>query len=140
MSEKEAAVACTNSQLQEQQERYIVLQHKAQAESSQAAAAAVAQTEQSEKLAQQLQAQLEAAESRGDGLESAYDVQGKKIKDLTAELSASKTSASKLQVCVVSWLCKCCNFACKQISGLQFGSCNWCVMSHVLLAHKCQRI
>lgn len=140
MSEKDAAVACTNSQLQEQQERNIAMQHKAKAESSKAAAAAAAQTKQSEKLAQQLQAQLEAADSRGDGLQSAFDVQGKKIKDLTAELSASKTAAGELQVCVVSRLCKCCNFACKQISGLQFGSCNWCVMSPVLLAHKCQHV
>lgn len=102
LSDKKAAVAQTNSQLQEQQERYIALQDKGEAESNKAAAAAAMQTEQSEQLAQQLQAQLETAQSRGDGLQSAYDVQGKTIEELTAELSGSKAAAGKLQVSVVS--------------------------------------
>ena len=104
LSQKDAAIVSASSQLQEQQERYITLQNKAKAESSEAAAAAATQLELSEKLVQQLRAQLKAAESRGDGLQSACDVQGKKIEGLTAELSASEVSAGKLQVCVVSWL------------------------------------
>lgn len=104
LSEKAAATACAKNQLQEQQEGHIMLLNKAKAESSEAAATAATQIEQSQKLVQQLQKQLETAVSRGDGLQSACDIQGKEIKDLTAELSASKASAGKLQVRVVSWL------------------------------------
>ena len=54
--------------------------------------------QQSEKLAQQLQAQVGAAQSHGEGLQSICDILSKKNKDLTAELSGSKASVEDLQV------------------------------------------
>ena len=109
LSEKHSAVTYANSQLQEQQERYIMLQKKAEAESSEAAAAAATQVEQSAKVAQQLQAQLNAAQLHRDRLQSTCDVQSRSITDLTAELLVSEASAKELQVSLVACLCKCCN-------------------------------
>ena len=56
------------------------------------------QMQQSEKLAQQLQAQVGAAQSHGEGLHSICDILSKRNEDLTAELSGSKASVEDLQV------------------------------------------
>ena len=98
LSEKEAAIACANSQLQEEQARNITLHNKAEAESSEAAATAAAQMQQSEKLAQQLQAQVDAAQLHGEGLQTTCDNLSRKNEDLIAELSGSKVSVENLQV------------------------------------------
>ena len=101
LSEKEAAIACKNSQLQEEQEHYIRLQNKAEAENNEAAATATTQMQQSEQLAQQLQAQLDAARLHGKALQSTCDTLSRKSKDLTAELLASKASAETSQVSLI---------------------------------------
>ena len=109
LSEKQAAIACANGQLQQQQERYIKLQNKAVAEKIGAAAAAATQSEHYEKVAQQLQAQLDKAQAGEEGLQSMCDAQGRQVEGLTAELTAAKTSVKKLQVSVASHLCKGCS-------------------------------
>lgn len=76
----------------------MTLQNKAKAESNEAAATAATQMQQSEKLAQQLQAQFNAAQVHGEGLRSTCDILSKRNEDLTAELSGSKASAESLQV------------------------------------------
>lgn len=103
---KEAAIARTHSQLQEQQERYTKLSHKAEAESNEAAAAAATQMEQSEKMAEQLRAQVGAAQLRGDRLQSSCDAQDQSFKDVTAELASSKACAETLQVSFMAHLCQ----------------------------------
>ena len=115
LSEKQAAVVYADSQFQEQQGRYIMLQKTAEAASSEAAAAAATQMEQSAKVAQQLQADLAAAQLRGDKLQSTCDVQSKSNKYLTAELSVLNAAADNLQVSLLSCFCKCCNLACNQV-------------------------
>lgn len=102
LSEKQAAVAKASSQLQQQQERYIILQQKAEADSKEAARAAATQTERYKKLGQQMQEERNAAQKHRDGLQSVCDAQGKKVQDLTAELSAAKASVKQLQVSCVS--------------------------------------
>ena len=102
LSEKESGIACANSQLHKEHERYLMLQNKAEAESNEAAAAAATQMQQSEKLVQQLQAQLDAAQLHGQGLQSMRDILSKKNEDLTAELSGSKASAESLQVSFIT--------------------------------------
>lgn len=108
LSGRQAAVACVNDQLQQQQQRYITLQNKAEDEKSEAAAAAATQTDHYEKMMQQLQAQLNEAQTHGKGLQSVCDAQGRKVNSLTAEVSAAQTSVKQLQVSFASHLCKCC--------------------------------
>lgn len=108
LSERQRAVACVNDQLQQQQQRYITLQTKVEDEKSEAATAAVTQIEHYDRMKQQLQAQLNEAQTHGEGLQSECDTQGRKVEGLTAELSAAQTSVEQLQVSFASHLCKCC--------------------------------
>lgn len=103
LSDGQAAAAAVNDQLQQQQQLYITLQHKAETDSREAAAAAATQFQQTEKLKQQMEAQLHAAQEHGDKLQSACDARGRENEDLTAELSSAQASAEKSQVSFVSY-------------------------------------
>ena len=118
LSEKQAAIAYASGELQQQQERYITLQNKAEADSREAAAAAARQVRQTKKLKQQMEIQLDAAQQHGERLQSLCDARGREKEQLTTELSEAQASAEESQVSFASCHCECCSLLHMDASGV----------------------
>ena len=118
LSEKQAAIAYANGELQQQQERYITLQNKFEADSREAAATAATQVQQTEKLKQQMQTQLDAAQQHGERLQSLCDSRCRENDQLTTELSEVQASAEEAQVSFASCPCGCCSLVHMDASGV----------------------